>query len=117
MRSLEDFKFKYYPAEGADGRKRVIAVTRFADKTVRGVAICSSNDTFDYEKGKEIARARCLVKLANKRYEKAKEKRMDFFKLKTEVDVTWQNLNSKLAKTHADVEYAQGELDKILAKA
>lgn len=55
------------------GRK-IIALSTYAGKTVRGVAICSEHDKFDVEKGKVLAAARCNEKVAAKRYERASQK-------------------------------------------
>lgn len=59
-------KYRYY----VNGN-RVIAVSTFAGKTVRGVAVCADEDNFDLEKGKRIAAARCNAKIAAKRAQRA----------------------------------------------
>lgn len=61
--------YKYY-----FGKNIVVAVSSFAGKTVRGVAKCGPNDEFDVEKGKELARARCARKIAEKRFKRAMKK-------------------------------------------
>lgn len=72
-------KYKYIVV----GRK-VIALSTFAGKTVRGVAICSENDEFDLEKGKELARARCNAKIAHKRFKRAEEEYACAYEIFTE---------------------------------
>ena len=62
-------KYQYYT-----NGKRVIAVSTYAGKTVRGVAACDPSDTFSMEKGKELAAARCALKIANKRLARASRK-------------------------------------------
>lgn len=62
-------KYRYY----TNGRK-VIAVSSYAGKTVRGVAKCASEDEFDLEKGKQLAALRCALKIARKRHERASRK-------------------------------------------
>ena len=54
-----------------DGHSKVIAVSSFAGQTVRGVAKCAPNDEFDLEYGKRLAAARCVVKIASKRMNRA----------------------------------------------
>ena len=54
---------KYYNFH-SDGKSKVICTAEFAGKKFRGVAKCSPNDTFDLEKGKAIAFARCQLKFA-----------------------------------------------------
>lgn len=58
---LEKYKFYF------TGNK-VIAVSRYANKIVRGVAICHPEDTYSVEIGKRLAAARCNEKIAAKRY-------------------------------------------------
>lgn len=62
-------KYKFYQS----GNK-VYAVSTYAGKTVRGVAKCSNEDTFDLEKGKRLAAARCAVKVAQRRVARAEQK-------------------------------------------
>lgn len=62
-------KYRFY----TNGNK-VIAISTYAGKTVRGVAKCAPEDTFDLEKGKKIAAARCAVRVAEKRLIRADKK-------------------------------------------
>lgn len=50
---------------------RIIAVSTYAGRTVRGVAVCSADDQFDVQRGKELAAARCNQKIAQKRVARA----------------------------------------------
>lgn len=63
------YNYKYVTA----GNK-VIALSTFAGKTVRGVAKCAPGDVFDEEKGKDLATARCAYKIALKRQKRANKK-------------------------------------------
>ena len=62
-------KYKFYVTKDT-----VIAVSSFAGRRVKGVAKCDPRDSFDLEKGKELAAARCDAKISNKRYKRANEK-------------------------------------------
>ena len=62
-------KYKFYQAG-----KKIIAVSTYAGRTVRGVAVCDDADTFDLEKGKALAAARCGLKIAHKRRARAEKK-------------------------------------------
>ena len=53
---------------------RVIAVSTYAGKIVRGVAKCSDEDEFSAAAGKEIAAARCNVRVCRKRKQRAMAK-------------------------------------------
>lgn len=61
-------KYKFYVT-----KNKVIAVSTYAGKPVRGVAICADTDNFDVEKGKALAAARCNLKVALKRLDRATE--------------------------------------------
>ncbi len=67
-------KYTFVTHTRKDGRVEVIAISTFAGKPVRGKAICAKDDTFDYQKGIELAAARCNAKVAAKRYKRAKQK-------------------------------------------
>lgn len=64
---LDKYKFVTY------GNK-VIAISSYGGKRVRGVAICSKDDNFSLDKGKELAAARCALKVAEKRVKRAYNK-------------------------------------------
>lgn len=59
-------KYRFYQT-----KNKMIAVSTYAGKTVKGVAKCDPNDIFSVEKGKELAAARCALKIANKRLNRA----------------------------------------------
>lgn len=63
------FNYKYI----VTGNK-VIALSTYAGKTVRGVAKCALGDEFDIEKGKDLATARCAYKIAQKRWKRSCQK-------------------------------------------
>lgn len=63
------YQYKFY-----NSNNKVIAVSTFAGKPVRGVAKCNPNDTFSLEDGKALAAARCDKKIATKRLKSAKAK-------------------------------------------
>ena len=52
---------------------KVIAISTYAGRTVRGVAKCSPNDKFDIKKGMALAAARCNEKVAQKRMARARK--------------------------------------------
>ena len=52
------------------GRK-IIALSTYAGKTVKGIAICDDRDIFNEEKGMALAAARCNEKVARKRLNRA----------------------------------------------
>lgn len=54
--------YKFYTND-----KKVVAVSTYAKKNVRGVATCSDDDTFDLDFGKNLAKIRCDKKINEKR--------------------------------------------------
>ena len=64
---LEKYKFYIHG-------NRVIAVSTYGGRTVRGVAVCAEGDNFDVEKGKKLAAARCNMRIAEKRAVRARKK-------------------------------------------
>ena len=73
MKTLNMTKYNFY----TDGKTKVVAVSTYAGKVVRGVAKCDVNDTFSLEKGKELAAARCNEKIAKKRFIRAQNANID----------------------------------------
>lgn len=62
-------KYRIY----TDGENKVVAVSSYAGKTVRGVAKCDPRDTFSAESGRALAEARCAVKIADRRHARARK--------------------------------------------
>lgn len=61
-------KYEYFTDEK---NRMVIAVSSYAKKRVKGVAIAAPEDDFNYEKGRQLAKARCDAKIAKKRCRRA----------------------------------------------
>lgn len=61
---IEKYKFYFAP-------NKVVAVSTYEGKIVRGVAKCDPRDEFDAELGKQLAAARCNQKIAQKRVKRA----------------------------------------------
>lgn len=66
---MKNYNYKYIVTNN-----KVIALSSYAGKTVRGVAKCHPNDVFDEEFGKKLAAARCNLKIAEKRHLRAKNR-------------------------------------------
>ena len=62
-------RYRFYVADN-----KVICVSSYAGKAVRGVAKCDPKDTFNLEYGKKLAQARCDYKIAKKRVLRARAK-------------------------------------------
>ena len=103
-------KYSFY----TDEKTKVVAVSTYAGKTVRGVAKCDVNDTFSLEKGKELAAARCNEKIAKKRLTRAQNAHADamveYLKLMRKLD---KNISYKKDSQVAAIE-AQNHVATIL---
>lgn len=76
----------------------VIAISSYAGKLVKGVAKCDPSDTFDVEKGKLLAAARCNEKVCSKRLAHATN-------VVNEVEASmcyWADMYEKYCKYKAD---------------
>ena len=107
MKTLDMEKYSFY----TDGKSKVVAVSTYAGKVVRGVAKCDVNDTFSLEKGKELAAARCNEKIAKKRFARAQNANM-------EILVEYARLMKKFQKVvnyKDDSQVAVTEAEKLVA--
>ena len=62
-------KYHFY-----NSKDKVVAVSTYAGKPVRGIAKCDPADTFSLEYGQKLAAARCNEKVAGKRLKRAESK-------------------------------------------
>lgn len=74
MKEFPIEKYKVYEYV-RNGSKYVAAVSTYANRYVRAVAKCDATDEYDFEKGKELATARCDFKVRQKRVKRALKKR------------------------------------------
>ena len=80
MKNFPQNKYHFYTATKVTGEPyKVVAVSTYAGKRVRGKAKCNPEDAFDMEKGKELAAARCNARIAAKRAAAAHSKYVDAF--------------------------------------
>ena len=111
------YKFYQYNRQREDGTTniRIVAVSSFAGKPVKGYADLHPMDEFDVEYGKALAAARCAEKIAAKRCKRAYNK-VD--EAKAQVVAAMAHLE-KMMKYEADAEanynIASYELAEVLA--
>ena len=94
-------KYKFY----SNGSK-VIAVSSYAGRTVRGVANCYDSDEFSLEKGKKLAALRCAEKIATKRLARASRKVSEAYNTYIEAE----NYLDKMADYRDDAIYELAEV-------
>ena len=96
-------KYRFITTKTKNGDPKVIAISTYAGKTVRGVAVCAPGDSFSLERGKELAAARCAYKIAQKRVARAQAK------VNKAEDLLYQ------ARCHADnmIDYLDNSVDAM----
>ena len=96
--------YKYFKS-----KNKIYALSTYAGKTVRGVAKCAPGDSFNEEKGKELAAARCNLKVAKKRLKRAHKLFEDSVIAMTQAKV--KNLQMKQYYQDANVAYSDAQLE------
>ena len=104
-------KYRYYVTD-----KKVVAVSTYGGKPVRGVAICADDDEYSLEAGKEIAAARCNARVAQKRKQRAMKKYQNTCEKLAQVQREFARAVEYLKDSHELDKEAQAELEKTLAK-
>ena len=94
---------------------KVIAVSTYAGKTVRGIAICSPEDEFDIEFGKKLAAARCNEKVAEKRLNRASNKFNALLDERNELFVKLENAEDYYHNSYVAYNEAAQETDQLIA--
>lgn len=107
-------KYKFYKFYVNKEKNEIIAVTHYGNKTIRGIAKCNPEDTFDVEYGKKLAVARAEVKVA-----KAKIKNASAAYLKASVAADEaQRKYDKMKQYYMDsvdqFDNAMAEVDKVI---
>ena len=76
MYPIEKYNFVTYNKKNANGTtsKTIVALSTYAGKVVKGIAKCQPGDNYDFEKGKQLAAARCDTKVCQKRLARAQKK-------------------------------------------
>ena len=92
---------------------KVIALSTYAGKTVRGIAKCHPNDTFDVEFGRKLAAARCNAKIAAKRAANAQNKYWEAHKKYLEINRTFEKYSQYYIDAVAQLKDAETYLDEV----
>lgn len=103
-------KYTYISTNG----KKIIALSTYAGKPVRGIAKCSDLDEFDEEKGKELAAARCNLKVAEKRWKSANDAMAEALDVCSIADKMYDKATSYYNDATRDLTIARKELEALL---
>ena len=95
-------------------KNKVIAVSTYAGKKVKGIAKCNPEDDFSLEKGKLLAAARCNAKVAVKRMKRAENKYCDAVIKMTNAKQQFKKMSSYFTDASAQVFEANKLVDEIL---
>jgi len=108
-------KYKFYVATTVTGEPyKVVAVSSYAGRPVRGVAKCANDDKFDLETGKKLAAARCNQKIATKRYRRAVARLNEANDSVTKAQKHLADMKDYWSDAYDSVIQAQQELDNVL---
>ena len=95
---------------------KVICVSSYAGKAVRGVAKCDPKDTFDLRDGKKLAQARCDYKIAKKRVLRARAKHAEATKALNDAREYQERMQSYYDESFRDFVRLEEELKALEAK-
>lgn len=110
-------KYRFHVAKKIDGTPYgVIAVSTYEGKIVRGVAKCDPQDTFDMEKGRELAAARCNQKVAIKRRTRADRELKKAVAAYVKALNHAEKMNAYYEDSRVAVKNANARVDKLLAE-
>ena len=96
--------------------KKVVAISTYAGKTVRGVAVLGEGDEFNLELGKKVAAAKCNLRVAEKRCARAAEKRREALRKMNEASTNFANALAYVSDSEDAYQEAVNELNEILSK-
>lgn len=115
MYPIEKYTFKTYTKTNKDGTKStvVIALTTYCGKIVKATAKCSEGDEFSLEKGKELAAARCDLKVCIKRMNRAGNKRHEASLVVEEASRKFDKMNKYFSDATTEAFEATERLRKI----
>lgn len=107
---MKELKYNYY----IDGN-RVICTTKLGDKKFRGVAVCSTDDSFNEETGKKIAKARVDIRVASYKEKQAFGNYMRVLNAAEYFENLSSEKFSKWNKVREEESIAKARLGQILA--
>ena len=108
-------KYKYFTFKNEKGGTTVSAVSSYAGRTVKGYAKCDPRDGFDLEKGKELAAARCNLKIAEKRKARATDKYLAAAKAADEATQHFEAMRQYFMDADDQVDEAAAAIRELIA--
>ena len=108
---LEKYRFYTYTENDV---LHVAAVSTYAGRFVKGLAKCDPKDTPSIEKGKQIAAARCNIKVAEKRAKIANKKYTEAIKFYEQAQNYLDKMINYITDAKIAVDDAHAELKELL---
>ena len=99
-----------------DDKRTIYAVTTYAKKPVRAKAVCAPEDTYSTFKGADLARARCDVKVSEKRIKNAEAKVQQAYTEWMDAKKRYAEMKSYLKDAKAQLKADNKRLKLILDK-
>lgn len=96
---------------------KVIVVSRFAGKPVRGVSKCDPKDTFDEKFGENLAKARCDKKVAEKRLARALELHRESLMMLERARARVEKMCSYVDDSYKDFKDAEAQVKSLEKEA
>jgi hypothetical protein len=106
------YQYKFYKSDN-----KIIALSSFAGKTVKGVAKCDPEDTFSVEFGEKLAAARCNRKIASKRVKSADKKFKEATEAYERAQKQYEFMLSYYSESLKRYKVAADEVNSILAES
>ncbi len=116
MKNFPIEKYNFHQFKNENGGTTIVARTTYAGKTVKGYAKCHPEDTFDLEKGKELAAARCALKVAVKRRKRAAERYLEAAEIVKEANDYWTAMRKYFYDADDQVDDMAENLRNIVSK-
>ena len=105
-------KYRYF----TNNTDLVVAEQTFAGKKYRGSAKLGESDSFNLEDGKNLAAARCDVKICHQRYMQARDEYWALCNLYEKLTDMLKDAESYFSDSQEELEFAQDRLERIELK-
>lgn len=118
MYPIEKYNYVTYDKKNEDGTitKVTVAMSTYCGRLVKGVAKCAPTDFYNTETGKELAAARCDVKVCSKRYLRALTKEEAILKQMIELEKEYLNVKQYVNDAESELHDSKDRLNKIECK-
>ena len=107
-------KYKFYQFKNDKGGMTIVALSTFAGRPVKGYAKCDPRDEFSIEKGKELAAARCNLKVAEKRKARATQKYKEASIAASEAHDFYGRMRQYFMDADDQVDEAKAAIDELI---